>query len=292
MTDEVVTRLYRALVEELRRRGHQEGRPLKVSELYQSLVPYRTVRSTLGVELNADYEHALLRLLAGERGLLRLEPEQAREELRREVSAPYPFVGLFRKFSASDVWVQLPEQAPTAEPVSEPVSESESESEPETEATPASAAAPAPEPEAEPEPQPASPRHEQARPVSEPAVRPSGEPAQRAQPPAAVPDAAGERLVAEAEPVRVRGGGGASAAPARVPMTLHQPAPEQPASERLTHAGVACAFCSEDLPSGRRVRFCPHCGGDQRLQPCPRCEAVLEREWRYCISCGHALSAG
>lgn len=108
MTDQVVTRLYRALVEELRRRGHPEDRPVKVSELYQTLVPYRAVRSRLGVELNADYEHALLRLLAGERDLLRLEPADYREELHREVEATYPFVGLFRKFSAADVWVTMP----------------------------------------------------------------------------------------------------------------------------------------------------------------------------------------
>jgi hypothetical protein len=112
MTDEIVTRLYRALVEELFRRDHPEDRPVKVSALYQDLVPYQDVRSTLDVELNADYEHALLRLLSGERDLLRLEPAEAREELRREVEAPYPFVGLFRKFSASDVWVKMPAERP------------------------------------------------------------------------------------------------------------------------------------------------------------------------------------
>ena len=75
MTDEFVIRLYRALVEELRRRGHDEDRPLQVSELYRDVIPYRAVRSALGVALNADYEDALLRLLAGERDLLRLEPD-------------------------------------------------------------------------------------------------------------------------------------------------------------------------------------------------------------------------
>ena len=55
-------------------------------------------------------------------------------------------------------------------------------------------------------------------------------------------------------------------------------------------AGADCAVCGDGLPAGRRVRFCPHCGGDQRLRPCPRCEAVLEREWRYCIRCGHEVA--
>ncbi|MDX1675288.1 MAG: zinc ribbon domain-containing protein [Longimicrobiales bacterium] len=110
MTDEVVVRLYRALMEELRRRGHPPDRPVKVGQLYEDLVPYRAVRGRLGVELNADYEHAMLRLLAGERGLLRLEPEHARAELREEVDAPFPQVGLFRKFSAYNVRLERPEE--------------------------------------------------------------------------------------------------------------------------------------------------------------------------------------
>ena len=106
MTDDVATRLYRVLVEELRRRGHPPDQPIRVSELYEDLVPYRAVRSRIGVELNADYEDALLRLLAGEGDLLRLENDEAREELRAEAAAPYPSVSLFRKFSASRVWVE------------------------------------------------------------------------------------------------------------------------------------------------------------------------------------------
>ena len=108
MTDEVVGRLHDRLVEELRSRGHDPHQPLKVSDLYETIIPYQAVRSELGVELNADYQHALLRLLAGDRGLLRVEPPEARAELRAEVEAPYPAVDRFRQFAASDVWVSLP----------------------------------------------------------------------------------------------------------------------------------------------------------------------------------------
>lgn len=246
MTDEVVTRLYRALVEELRQRGHPEGQPVKVSDLYQTLVPYRAVRPALGVELNADYEHALLRLLAGERDLLRLEPEQARDELAREVDAPYPFVGLFRKFSASSVWINWPRDGQAAGPNAHPGAARH-----EADAPTASAAAPQP----------------------------------RSGP--AAPEEPFPRIAAEHGPARAAAGGGPAPAVARAPVQLHDRAEEPAPSERMTHAGAACAFCADGLPTGRRVRFCPHCGGDQRLQPCPRCEAVLEREWRYCISCGH-----
>ncbi|HUF30449.1 MAG TPA: hypothetical protein VMM77_07255, partial [Gemmatimonadaceae bacterium] len=44
--------------------------PFEVAELYQSLIPYRHFRRELGIETNGDYELALVRLLAGERGYL------------------------------------------------------------------------------------------------------------------------------------------------------------------------------------------------------------------------------
>lgn len=47
----------------------------------------------------------------------------------------------------------------------------------------------------------------------------------------------------------------------------------------------ACVFCHEALPA-RPVRYCPHCGTDQTLLPCAACGEVLERGWRYCITCG------
>jgi hypothetical protein len=223
MTDDVVARLHHCLVDELRKRGHPPGQPLKVSELYQEIIPYRTVRTRLQVELNADYEHALLRLLAGEGGVLRLEPEEARSELRSEAAEPYPYVGLFRKFSASDVWVDVDAGATyEAMPAPEP--------------EPPIIQDPAPEPIAPPEP-----------------TEPS-----------------------EPEPVE--------------PVQLHFPPPLPPPADPLPQGRASCIFCEASLPVGRRVRFCPFCGADQRLRPCPRCDAVLELGWHYCISCGHEQS--
>jgi hypothetical protein len=98
--------LHRCLTRQLRHRGGQE-QPVTVAEIYQDLVPYRAVRSEIGVELNADYEHALVRLLAGEGGLARLEPAEVRAELQRELEMPDPNVTLYRKFAGCDVWVAL-----------------------------------------------------------------------------------------------------------------------------------------------------------------------------------------
>lgn len=103
-----VTRLHRCLVEAIHQtRPGMADRPVAVAEIYQSLVPYRSAREALGVEVNAEYEHALLRLLAGEGDLVHLEPSAARDELRRELRSPNPNVGLFRKFAACDVTVKM-----------------------------------------------------------------------------------------------------------------------------------------------------------------------------------------
>lgn len=265
MNDEVVTRLYRCLVEELRRRGHSPERPVKVSELYQELVPYRAVRSPLGVELNADYEHALLRLLAGERDLLRLEPQTARDELRREVENPYPFVGLFRKFSASNVWIAMDratEPVPGGAPGPQKTGAGAAQSELDLSAAKGTARS---QPAAAPPTGPVTPA---------PAGSPGGP----------------LRIAAEADSAPAAGRrGGAVPARAPAPVQLHRDGAAADPTERLTHVGADCVFCAEALPAGRRIRFCPHCGGDQRLRPCPRCDAVLEREWRYCIRCGHEV---
>lgn len=119
--DPITTNLYRALVEALQARGTATpDQPVTVAEIYQELIPYRGVRETLGFELNADYEHALLRLLAGESGLLRLEPSSARDELRQELESPNPYVGLYRKFAACDVWVSFESSAQSAVSHGEP----------------------------------------------------------------------------------------------------------------------------------------------------------------------------
>jgi hypothetical protein len=241
MTEDVVARLRHCLVEELRKRGHSAGRPIKVSQLYQEIVPYRAVRSRLQVELNADYEHALLRLLAGEGGALRLEPEEARVELQHEAAEPYPYVGLYRKFSASEVWVNM--EAANGEA-------------PEATVPAVPELAPVPPPPVPPRPGP-DPIPEGANPEAAPAPGPGD----------------GEYPVAHDPGAAVQ---------------LHLPPPLPPPAEALPQGRVACIFCEAELPMGRRVRFCPFCGADQRLRPCPRCDAVLERGWHYCISCGHA----
>jgi len=100
----VVGRFHRTLVEEIRRRRPEYlHEPFTVAEIYQNLVPYGSHRDVLGVEMNGDYEDALLRLLAGEGGYLILESGPALSALRDELETTNPNTGLYREFAAVDV---------------------------------------------------------------------------------------------------------------------------------------------------------------------------------------------
>lgn len=111
---DLLDRLHRKLREAAGRRYPAASVPaFTVAELYQNLIPYRAVRSELGILELAEYEHALLRLLAGERGYLRIEAPQVREELEKELASPSPILGIYRDYAA--VRVELPSvtEAPT-----------------------------------------------------------------------------------------------------------------------------------------------------------------------------------
>jgi hypothetical protein len=99
-------RLFRQLVRALAARGAEQlDQSVQVAELYQELVPYRQIRSTLRFETYQDYELALLRLLGGERGYASVEPPEAQEALALESQAAYPDPGLIRAFAAARVYV-------------------------------------------------------------------------------------------------------------------------------------------------------------------------------------------
>jgi hypothetical protein len=75
----------------------------QLSELYQSVIPYRMYKKQLGFESNEDYEMAVLRLFAGERGYANVEPAEVREQLVLEAQATNPNPGAFREFAAARV---------------------------------------------------------------------------------------------------------------------------------------------------------------------------------------------
>ena len=111
VTPDPLDGLFRRLVENLS--GLDPAalrRPVRVSEIPERLVPYRTHRAILGFDTNEDYELALLRLLAGERGYAQAFPLEAAEAFAREAASVNPDPGLYRRFPDATVLLD-PERA-------------------------------------------------------------------------------------------------------------------------------------------------------------------------------------
>jgi hypothetical protein len=93
-----VDRLFQYLVSHLAKDAPDYlERPFQVSELYQRLIPYRYHRDGLGFDTIEDYDAAILRLLAGERGYATVEPEDAQRAMAEEITLPNPTPGAFRR---------------------------------------------------------------------------------------------------------------------------------------------------------------------------------------------------
>ena len=91
-------RLFQRLVHNIRN-GHAEylSVPFTVSELYDTLVPYRHYRRDLGIETNQDYEAAVTRLLSGEKGYIRAD-QAMQERLKKELESSHTDLGAFRDY--------------------------------------------------------------------------------------------------------------------------------------------------------------------------------------------------
>jgi hypothetical protein len=80
-------------------------RPLPLADIYQSILPYRSNRRALAIESSEDYEMVLLRLVAGEGGLVRTEPEAARVRFAEEARGTNPDLSVLHRFE--DVVITL-----------------------------------------------------------------------------------------------------------------------------------------------------------------------------------------
>lgn len=101
---EDVRHLFHCLLKVLDARDSQRMRmSFQLSELYQSILPYRANRTLLGFHSNQDYEMAVLRLLAGEGGYATVEPDEVRDALAKEAAQINPDTGAFREYAAATV---------------------------------------------------------------------------------------------------------------------------------------------------------------------------------------------
>ena len=93
----VLDRIFNRLVRTLSAgRPDQLSAAFTVSEIVHALVPYRTYRGELGVETIQDYEHAVLELLAGERGLLVVDADTV-VAIRKELASPDPDTAMLHR---------------------------------------------------------------------------------------------------------------------------------------------------------------------------------------------------
>jgi len=84
----------------------QLHRPIPVTELPRSVVPYRTSRRHLGVVTSDEYEHLLLRLVAGEGGYAYTGPPESLARFRRELQGISPDLGILN--SDEEAAIALP----------------------------------------------------------------------------------------------------------------------------------------------------------------------------------------
>jgi RNA polymerase subunit RPABC4/transcription elongation factor Spt4 len=151
---DALDRLHRRLRDALERTSPGTPAPsASIADIYQQLVPYRLVRTEMGFSELKEYEHALLRLLAGERGYLKLESEEAAEDFRRELASPNPILGVYRDYATVGATVHPGSAADATDPL--PAAPSVAAPEPPATNVPNHAAPPYPEPSAPPSPGPA-----------------------------------------------------------------------------------------------------------------------------------------
>ena len=79
--------------------------PLAVAELHKRLLPYHTCRDRLGFATKAEYDFALLRLLADDERVAVAEPA-LREAVRAEMRHPEPGLAFLHRFAASEIRVR------------------------------------------------------------------------------------------------------------------------------------------------------------------------------------------
>ncbi len=266
---EVLARFHRALVREIHSKDPEHiNAPFTVAEIYQNLVPYRTHRAEIGVEMNADYEYALLRLLAGEGDYLTIESKTARDEIKEELDSPNPNTGLYRDFAAADVRLNpdrveavLQDVVDWAEPSEETGGDVQGDEET-TGDDEGSVGFLDTEDDVD-----AFERLE-VEPVGA-GLAPIDEEGDS--------DELESRPAEAGEPEGMEDFGGEAELEDDVESTEEKE--DLPPFEN-------CPWCREKLPQQARVRFCPFCGSNVQLVPCPACGEELRLNWRFCIACG------
>ncbi len=78
-------------------------RPIRVGEIFDSIVPYRTNRRPLELETNEDYDLLLMRLCAGQGGYFEMVSEPVQQQFALELQEKNPDLALLRELADADV---------------------------------------------------------------------------------------------------------------------------------------------------------------------------------------------
>lgn len=224
------------------------SRPLDLGEVTTTLVPYRMARRDGALESNDDYLHLMMRLIAGERGLV-FADELMQDDLRAELASPNPDLSLIRTYMNSRITLAsdqvqrvLAGDTTIDDRPSTPTGVV-------TEATVPSAAAAAPQ-----------------APSTAPSTAPPAPTVPVFYPPRPEP------IPAPAPP---RGG-----------ALFEAVSPTEP--EPVATSRADCGYCGQHLPEGRPVKFCPNCGQNLLIRRCAGCSSEMESGWKFCVTCGRA----
>jgi hypothetical protein len=275
-SEEVLERFIEALVQEITdTRPEYLTTPFTVAEIYLNFVPYRSHRALIGVEMNGDYEEALLQMLSGEGDCLLVDSSVVRQEMQRELAGPNPNTSLFHEFAAADVRLH-PRRVPLDVGRGSEVGAAEVPEADTIDPEMASTVGGAAELEAEKE-------LEAERELEVGGTGP-------AEPTAPPPEDIEPVEVLRSEPGRsdedgVVGHIETASAPSPV---SHEPASAGNVSTDGQPSDVltVCRWCREALPACESVNYCPFCGSDLRPSPCQECGEAMEARWHFCISCG------
>lgn len=264
MSEGVLERFHRALIEEIRsQRPEYLQSPFTVAEIYQNLVPYGSHRDRIGVEMNGDYEDALVRLLAGEGEYLVLDSEPALRNLRAELKRPSPNTGVYREFAAVDVRLNreridltmVVERDEVADEV-EDADEAATHDDPYTDDVPSLFGS--------------------ARDIG-------------IVPPGVDIFASAEGNEEKSPDKGDESGEEDDWAATRPPLEPEYVDPSR-RSDAMTGVDGVCHWCRAELPKRDNLNFCPFCGTDVGLLPCPGCGEAVEPGWRFCAACGTEAS--
>ena len=266
---DILSRFHQVLVDEIRQVSPEYlSGEFTVAEIYQKLVPYGAHRDRIGVEMNGDYEDALLRLLAGEGDYLDIQSEPARQRIRRELESSNPNAGIYREFAAVGVRLNSDRIPPPPSP-SERVGASEGAD------------------------------GSRSGPPSLSLETPSASPGGPHLFELANPPVGADAKKLESNEGRKAGSGPAASPPeGRAPSTGGSTPPPDPRGGEVAHQAKGapaegkvaspkeCPGCDRDLPARATLRFCPFCGVNVLERGCPGCGEPLEWEWAFCVSCG------